>query len=66
MGLLTQGQPLDWKETKKYAEHVRVHGIKQFIHMYKRLKDRKDEFLKWGDEVSTCSLVLFYLTSLFT
>lgn len=51
MGLLTQGQPLNWEETKKHAEHVRIHGIQQFIHLYQRLKDRKDECLKWGDEV---------------
>lgn len=52
MGLLTQGQPLNWEETKKHAEHVRVEGIRQFIHLFKRLKNRKDECLKWGDEVS--------------
>ena len=51
MGLLTLGQPLDWEETKRYAEHVRLHGLQQFIHMYNRLKDRRDECLKWGDEV---------------
>ena len=51
MGLLTLGQPLTWEETRKYSEHVREHGIKQFIHAYHRLKDRQDEYLKWGDEV---------------
>ena len=53
MGLLTQGKPLDWEETKKHAEHVRLHGIRQFINLYKRLKDRQDPCLKWGDEVRT-------------
>ncbi|XP_053213093.1 glutamate--cysteine ligase catalytic subunit-like [Panonychus citri] len=51
MGLLTLGQPLTWDETRKYAEHVREHGIQQFIHAYHRLKDRQDEYLKWGDEI---------------
>ena len=51
MGLLTQGRPLNWEETQKHAEHVRKHGIMQFINLYKKLKDRQDGSLKWGDEV---------------
>ncbi len=51
MGLLTQGRPLNWEETKKYAQFIREHGIEQFIHIYKRLKDRRNDCLKWGDEV---------------
>lgn len=51
MGLLSQGAPLSWKETIKYAEHVRRHGIQQFIHIYHKLKNRQDNCLKWGDEV---------------
>lgn len=51
MGLLTEGSPLSWEETKKWSKHVREHGIKQFIHLYRRLKDRQDDVLKWGDEV---------------
>ncbi|CAF1306237.1 unnamed protein product [Rotaria sordida] len=51
MGLLTQGHPLDWEETKKYAQFIREHGIEQFIHIYKKLKDRRNDCLKWGDEV---------------
>ncbi|CAF2579027.1 unnamed protein product [Rotaria sp. Silwood2] len=50
MGLLTKGRPLTWEETKKYAHHVREHGIEQFIHVYKELKDRRNDCLKWGDE----------------
>ena len=52
MGLLSQGRPLSWAETKVHAEHVRQHGVKQFINIYHRLKDRQDNCLKWGDEVS--------------
>lgn len=51
MGLLTEGSPLGWEETSKHAEHVRKHGIKQFIHQYNRLKQRKKDVLYWGDEV---------------
>lgn len=51
MGLLTFGTPLNWEETKKYVEHVREHGIIQFINLYKRLRDRQGDVLKWGDEV---------------
>ncbi len=51
MGLLTLGHPLSWEETKKYAQFIREHGIEQFINLYKRLKDRRNDCLKWGDEV---------------
>ncbi|XP_025829413.1 glutamate--cysteine ligase [Agrilus planipennis] len=51
MGLLTEGSPLSWEETKRLAEHVRQHGVLQFINLYKRLKDRQWDVLKWGDEV---------------
>lgn len=51
MGLLTEGTPLTWEETKKLAQHVREHGIIQFINIYKKLKERKGDVLKWGDEI---------------
>ncbi|KRT80151.1 hypothetical protein AMK59_7672 [Oryctes borbonicus] len=51
MGLLTEGSPLSWEETKKFANHVREHGVNQFINLYKRLRDRQGDVLKWGDEV---------------
>lgn len=52
MGLLSsQGKPLSWEETKIYAEHVRRHGIKQFISTYIKNKDRQDNRFKWGEEV---------------
>lgn len=56
MGLLTEGSPLSWEETKNLADHVRKHGIIQFINLYKRLRDRQGDVLKWGDEV------LFYFS----
>ena len=52
MGLLTEGSPLTWEETRDLADHVREHGITQFINLYHKLKDRQGDFLKWGDEVS--------------
>ncbi|KAL5013742.1 hypothetical protein ScPMuIL_008012 [Solemya velum] len=51
MGLLSEGEPLSWEETKKLADHVRKHGIRQFITQYKKLKERKKDVLYWGDEV---------------
>ncbi|ELU13874.1 hypothetical protein CAPTEDRAFT_24669, partial [Capitella teleta] len=58
MGLLSEGSPLSWAETKTHAEHVRRHGIKQFIHLYHQLKDRSNDDLKWGDEVEYMLLKL--------
>lgn len=52
MGLLSQGKPLTWPETKKSAEIVRKLGIDQFIRIYHDLKERTNDCLKWGDEVS--------------
>lgn len=51
MGLLSEGSPLTWEETKALAEHVRQHGIEQFINLYRKLQDRTGDVLKWGDEV---------------
>jgi glutamate--cysteine ligase catalytic subunit len=57
MGLLTEGSPLSWEETKALADHVRQHGVVQFINLYKRLRDRQGDVLKWGDEVRSTFLV---------
>ncbi|XP_069107021.1 glutamate--cysteine ligase catalytic subunit-like [Argopecten irradians] len=51
MGLLSEGSPLSWEDTKKNADHVRKHGIRQFINQYRKLKDIKKDVLYWGDEV---------------
>eukprot|EP00058_Branchiostoma_floridae_P002991 XP_002588479.1 hypothetical protein BRAFLDRAFT_259575 [Branchiostoma floridae] len=58
MGLLSLGSPLSWEETKKWADHVRKHGIQQLINIYRRLKDRHGDVLKWGDEVEYMLVVL--------
>ena len=57
MGLLTEGSPLTWEETKKHADHVRHHGITQLLHIFHALKERENDCLKWGDEV--CATVLY-------
>lgn len=59
MGLLYLGTPLVWDEAKKYADHVRAHGITQFLHIWDRLKDRQGDELLWGDEVR-----LYFVSSL--
>ncbi|RDB24730.1 Glutamate--cysteine ligase [Hypsizygus marmoreus] len=56
MGLLYLGTPLTWDEAKKHADHVRYHGITQFLHTWDRLKDRHGDELLWGDENAKLSL----------
>ena len=51
MGLLSEGKPLSWPETKKHAQLVHKVGVQQFLAIYHRLKDRRGDQLKWGDEV---------------
>lgn len=51
MGLLYLGTALTWEEGERHAEHVRAHGITQFLHTWDRLKDRHGDELLWGDEV---------------
>jgi len=51
MGLLSLGTPLDWDQAKNFAEHVRSHGVTQFLNTWDRLKDRRGDELLWGDEV---------------
>ncbi|CAB4493439.1 uncharacterized protein OCT59_000526 [Rhizophagus irregularis] len=51
MGLLSLGTPLPWEEAKNYADYIRHHGIKQFLWIYHKLKDKQNDCLLWGDEV---------------
>uniref|UniRef100_A0A8D8RA44 Glutamate--cysteine ligase n=1 Tax=Cacopsylla melanoneura TaxID=428564 RepID=A0A8D8RA44_9HEMI len=51
MGLLSEGSPLSWEKTQELVNHVREHGVTQFINLYHRLKQRQGDILKWGDEV---------------
>lgn len=51
MGLLSEGEPLEWQEMKEWQSHVRKYGVEQFIRLYNKLKDDTGRGLKWGDEV---------------
>ncbi|WWC96482.1 hypothetical protein V866_003350 [Kwoniella sp. B9012] len=51
MGLLALGTPLTWDETKPLAEHIRYHGITQFLKTWDRWKDNTGKGLLWGDEI---------------
>lgn len=51
MGLLSVGTLLTWPQTKEQSELIRQKGIKQFINLYNKLRDRNSDCLKWGDEV---------------
>ncbi|CAO3626794.1 unnamed protein product [Cunninghamella blakesleeana] len=51
MGLLSLGTPLHWNEAKKYAHHVRNHGINQFLAIYNKRKDQQKQNLLWGEEI---------------
>ncbi|KAJ3092796.1 hypothetical protein HK102_002724 [Quaeritorhiza haematococci] len=58
MGLLSLGTPLPWSEAKKHADHVRKHGIIQFLNIWNRVKTRRKDHLLWGDEVEY--MVVYY------
>jgi glutamate--cysteine ligase catalytic subunit len=58
MGLLALGTPLNWEETKPLAEHIRYHGITQFLNTWNRWKDITGKGLLWGDEVSLDMMML--------
>jgi len=64
MGLLALGTPLVWDDAKKYADHVRTHGITQFLHIWDNLKDRYGDELLWGDEVGYLLYPLFFSPSI--
>lgn len=51
MGLLSLGTPLPWSEAKEFADHVRKHGIEQFLNIYHHQKNVQKQCLLWGDEV---------------
>ncbi|KAI7862999.1 glutamate-cysteine ligase-domain-containing protein [Spinellus fusiger] len=51
MGLLSLGTPLPWNEAKKHSDHVKVHGIEQFLHIYHSQKHLDNQSLLWGDEI---------------
>eukprot|EP01134_Creolimax_fragrantissima_P005583 CFRG5583T1 len=58
MGLLTLGHPLAWEDAKKHSDHVRDHGIVQFLHIWDNLRDRQNDSLKFGEEIEFICIVL--------
>lgn len=56
--ILRRGNPLTWQKSKKYLQHVRHSGIKQFIYHYKNIKDVKTSKFFWGDELEYGILAL--------
>lgn len=48
---MAEGNTLSWKDAAKQSKYIREHGIKQLLNIYNKYKDRKNDTLKWGDEV---------------
>ena len=51
MGLLKVGHPLAWDESKKHSKYVREHGVTQFLNTWLRVKDIRNDVLKYGEEI---------------
>ena len=52
MGFLGLGDPYTWEDSREEAiQYVWEHGIQQFVHMWKKVKDINNDSLKWGDEI---------------
>lgn len=53
MGVLTAGdcRSLTYEEIQVWKEHIKTHGIIQFINWYNKVKDTNHDTLKWGDEI---------------
>ncbi|XP_057331273.1 glutamate--cysteine ligase-like isoform X2 [Microplitis mediator] len=51
MPQVAAGASLTWEETKEVSEYIKHHGILQFINLYKKNKDTRDDEFKWGDEI---------------
>lgn len=63
MGLLNfDGEPLSWENSKPYLNHIKEHGITQFLNIYNSVKDRHGDILKWGDEVNSCTICIYLVT----
>ena len=53
MGFLDEGKPYTWKDSREdgVIEHVREHGVEQFLQMWEKVKGINNSELKWGDEI---------------
>lgn len=58
MGLLSLGTPLAWEDALPLSEHVRTHGIEQFLSIWCKERGRQDDALLWGDELEYMVVVL--------
>ncbi|CAG8626633.1 3424_t:CDS:1, partial [Racocetra fulgida] len=45
MGILSKDKLLPWEQTKPYADHIRDQGVKQFLSIYNKEKDRENDSL---------------------
>eukprot|EP00929_Paragymnodinium_shiwhaense_P006887 TRINITY_DN110840_c0_g1_i1.p1 TRINITY_DN110840_c0_g1~~TRINITY_DN110840_c0_g1_i1.p1 ORF type:complete len:706 (+),score=124.93 TRINITY_DN110840_c0_g1_i1:81-2198(+) len=51
MGLLKVGKPLGWNESIPHSQYIREHGVRQFINVWKRVKNLQNDRLYYGDEI---------------
>ena len=51
MGLLLNGDPLSWIETRKLKDQAHVRATAHILEIYQREKDREGDEPLWGDEV---------------
>jgi len=53
MGVLTAGalESLTYEEIQVWKEHIKTHGIQQFINWFNKVKHINHDTLKWGDEI---------------
>ena len=52
MGLLSEGEPLEWEEMKDWQSHVRKYGVEQFIRLYNKLKVKR-KVSSWHNHMVT-------------
>lgn len=51
MGILKVGKPLEWKDTVNHSSYIREHGVRQFLHQWKNVRDLSHDRLYYGDEL---------------
>lgn len=51
MGLLSLGTPYNWSDVQPVIQHVKHHGIKQFLNIYHSVKVRRLDNALWGEEL---------------
>jgi hypothetical protein len=50
MGLLSEGQPLNWIEIKAVLEQIQTYAVDQLIRIYNKCKNRQGDAFTWGDD----------------